>query len=1501
MEDKKHYKLYKSGKLWMTAMISAAVLGSAGIAQADATDQSNPVTPTETSEVVIKTTDSSKATVTTPQTTASTTTQNSNKQESTTPTSNANQEKKTSVENNQNNAQNNSEKTTNPVKEQSSDTGAKNSFSNVTNNASKEVKPVTSSTSPTFATATKVVSTRTVPQADSTITVSNPTDYPTQAAKLVGKNSQGQPYYIFQIVNLRKTQLDNQQARLILAVDPANPQGNNYVYVTTDQYKKIYGNVYVIAPGQYADISVGTSGSTSPNGENSRIFRVSNTQPFTFNFNGKTISVPASVSIKSIRTVNPVYGLGNQEVINYTDKVDITPELNNPAIEYIYRDKDGNYTTSSALPANVPVNGITGQQFLITNVDNYKQVVKGYYLTNQKDSLANVNKTDYQGTISQFQIGKYYQKTLYNWDRSVSQTLIYELLDPQGTMDISLVRPGEKTETKRVAVGKVDRFSNGTLARNPFVPGANAVQLVYADLGHIIPVDENGNVISQDQPIYNNDENDAHNAAATNSPDLTAEGWVLSDPKQATITPVNPGEDTKVEYRRVITTTETKTVTQTVKYEYADGITEGRPSLPSDKVQTATFTHTIITNPVTGKIISDTWTPAQKFTTEYSPKVDGFYADFPYVGGNDSVTQNTPDTTFVVKYAGPSENVEQQTVTQTVHYEYKDGITEGRPALPQDNIQQKSFTHTIKTDPEGNIISDTWTPDQTDNQFTAVTSPNIRDEATDTNYYYDQAVVGGNSNVTQLTPNTEFIVYYLPGNETTQSKVITQTVQYEYKDGITQGRPELPKNNVQKVNFTQKIETNPFTGEITGYSWNPAYSKFESVTTPELQGFYADQETAGGDSHVIPEDSDTSYVVYYAAPVSKITEEKQVTQTIRYEYADGITANRPTLPRTDVQTKVFYRTVTTNPWNNEVISDTWTPAQYFTVVQTPEINGYYADQAQAGNDTEAVTQDSKNTDYLVKYAPAKSEEVETKNITQTVRYHYANGVNGDPALLPKPNVQTLTFTRTLVTNPFTNEVISDTWSPAQKFSIVTTPNIDGYYADQNEAGSNAEVTYESPNTTYDVYYLAPTTTENTKTITQTVKYEYADGQTAGRPELPQDNVQSLTFTETIKHNPVTGEIISREWSPAQNFKIVSTPKLDGYYADQAQAGSDTAVNYNDADTEYFVKYAPAKTTTETKNVTQTVEYVYADGKTNGRPTLPNTNVQSLAFTQTILTNPWTNEIISDTWSPAQKFTIVTTPKIDNYYADKAQAGSDAAVTHESPDTNYIVQYAPGKVTTEDKTVTQTVKYEYADGVTTDRPSLPADNTVTVDFTHTVVTDPWTNEIISDTWSPAQTINPVESPTIEGFTPDHAEIPGKTITYDSENLEYVVKYTKDEEPNTPTPEEPTPEEPAAPEPEKPNEPAEETPAPSQPQPTVPAPEAPVQQPAKPVEATFEEPNELPVQSVGSVKPAVKPVTVNKETNNKLPQTGNQNSIAVVGLGLVTAFASLFGFGKRKSEK
>lgn len=148
---------------------------------------------------------------------------------------------------------------------------------------------------------------------------------------------------------------------------------------------------------------------------------------------------------------------------------------------------------------------------------------------------------------------------------------------------------------------------------------------------------------------------------------------------------------------------------------------------------------------------------------------------------------------------------------------------------------------------------------------------------------------------------------------------------------------------------------------------------------------------------MVPQDTDTYYVVKYAAPVSKVVDTKTVTQHISYQYKDGITANRPELPQDDDQSLLFTRTVVRNPFTDAVISDSWSSAQQFTVMPTPEIAGYYYNQAQAGSDA-AVTHESENTNYVVLYAPAKTSTT-TKTVRQTIRYEYADGITaGRPQL-----------------------------------------------------------------------------------------------------------------------------------------------------------------------------------------------------------------------------------------------------------------------------------------------------------------------------------------------------------------------------------------------------------------------------------------------------------------------------------------------------------------------
>lgn len=68
----------------------------------------------------------------------------------------------------------------------------------------------------------------------------------------------------------------------------------------------------------------------------------------------------------------------------------------------------------------------------------------------------------------------------------------------------------------------------------------------YKPLGHIIPVDENGNPIQgAPTPIYNNDSSDPTKATTTNTPNL--DGYTKD---QDSVTPTDPGKDTPVVYRK---------------------------------------------------------------------------------------------------------------------------------------------------------------------------------------------------------------------------------------------------------------------------------------------------------------------------------------------------------------------------------------------------------------------------------------------------------------------------------------------------------------------------------------------------------------------------------------------------------------------------------------------------------------------------------------------------------------------------------------------------------------------------------------------------------------------------------------------------------------------------------------------------------------------------------------------------------------------------------------
>ena len=93
-----------------------------------------------------------------------------------------------------------------------------------------------------------------------------------------------------------------------------------------------------------------------------------------------------------------------------------------------------------------------------------------------------------------------------------------------------------------------------------------------------------------------------------------------------------------------------------------------------------------------------------------------------------------------------------------------------------------------------------------------------------------------------------------------------------------------------------------------------------------------------------------------------------------------------------------------------------------------------------------------------------------------------------------------------------------------------------------------------------------------------------------------------------------------------------------------------------------------------KKVTRTIKYVYADGKTEGRPALKDTVTQEATFTRTGERNRVTGKETFSAWTPANnELAKEDTPVVKGFLADKANVAAKT-VTADDKDIEEIVTY-----------------------------------------------------------------------------------------------------------------------------------------------------------------------------------------------------------------------------------
>ncbi|MFI1244473.1 mucin-binding protein, partial [Enterococcus casseliflavus] len=680
-----------------------------------------------------------------------------------------------------------------------------------------------------------------------------------------------------------------------------------------------------------------------------------------------------------------------------------------------------------------------------------------------------------------------------------------------------------------------------------------------------------------------------------------------------------------------------------------------------------------------------------------------------------------------------------------------------------DKVDTVTFTRTVTTnEATGDKTFGQWQAKDDDTTFDEVQSPEIK------NYHADKTSIDEVTGLTANTKDSEVTVTYSPNmTKSTETKEVKQTIHYVYEDGN-----EAAPDKLDTVTFTRTVTTNEATGDKTFGEWQAKDddTTFDEVQSPEIKNYHADKTNIEEVTGLTADTKDSEVTVTYSPNMTKSTETKEIKQTIHYMYEDG----KQVAPD-KVDTVTFTRTVTTNEATGKNTYGQWQAKDddtTFDEVQSPEIKNYHADKTSIDEVT-GLTADTKDRELTVTYSLNMTESTETKEIKQTIHYVYEDGKEAAPDKL-----DTVTFTRTVTTNEATGDKTFGQWQAKDddtSFDEVSSPEIDKYNADQKMIDKVIELTAESENLEVTVTY-SPNMVESTETkeIKQTIHYMYEDGK-----EAAPDKVDTVTFTRTVTMNEATGDKTFGEWQAKDDdttFDEMKSPEIKNYHADKTSIEEVTGLTAEDKDREVTVTYSPNMTkSTETKEIEQTIHYMYEDGK----EAAPD-KVDTVTFTRTVTTNEATGDKTFGEWQVKDDdttFDEVLSPAIDKYNADQKRVDKVTGLTAEDKNREVTVTYSPNMIeSTETKEVKQTIHYIYEGG----KEAAP-DKTDTVTFTRTVTTNEATGDKTFGEWQAKNndtTFDAVKSKSIDGYTADLTTVKEQTgLTVEDEDRELTVTYIK----------------------------------------------------------------------------------------------------------------------------
>ena len=544
--------------------------------------------------------------------------------------------------------------------------------------------------------------------------------------------------------------------------------------------------------------------------------------------------------------------------------------------------------------------------------------------------------------------------------------------------------------------------------------------------------------------------------------------------------------------------------------------------------------------------------------------------------------------------------------------------------------------------------------------------------------------------------------------------------------------------NTQKVTYTVIDETEQKTLEdkkplVSG----PSNSKLPNDTQGKYQdiidGYMDKYELVGSD--VLPakfdsnDNVDQNVVIRLRHKQESVVENKTVTQTIQYVYADGSEAAPTKVAKLD-----FTRSNSKDLVTGQIVANgNWAPAtNSFSEVASPNIAGFTPDKAKI-DAVANVTADSNDINEKVIYTAKPKQKVLYTVIDDTEQ-------------------KTLRDKEKLV------EGDSDTDLPASATAdynnVVEFYKSKGYELVSQEALPNKFDTDDSVDQVVTIHLKHGTESkEETKKVSLTVNYHGAGDKT------PPSHVEEATWTRTVTTDKVTGLVTDNgTWAAdKEKYAEVTSPVVEGYTADISVVAAETVTQDN-----------IVKDVNYTANPKQKVLYTVID----------DTEQKTLRDKEKLV------EGDSDTDLPASATAdynnVVEFYKSKGYELVSQEALPNKFDVDASVDQVVTIHLEHGTESKEEtKKVSLTVNYHGAGDKT------PPSHVEEATWTRTVITDKVTGLVTDNgTWvANKEKYAEVTSPVIEGYTADILVVVAETVT--QENIVKDVNYSaKPVEPNKP---------------------------------------------------------------------------------------------------------------------